>query len=131
MEQKSISEKKLKKLIDDVPDVNNPEEVCISYWQKIGNKLLYLEGWVDACLAGAGFPTIEEGSWDEKIDYIKKLTPEILERKAKERELKLIEGGFVEKTEEDFTEHLYGVTWGLYEKQESIPKWVNPNKKKE
>lgn len=119
MEPKSISEKKLKKLIDGVPDVDNPEKVCISYWQKVEGKLLYLEGWADACLAGTGFPSIEEGSWDDKIDYIKDLTPEILQRKAKERDLKFIEGGFIEKTDEDFPEHLYGVTWGLYEEEKS------------
>jgi len=122
-----IDEKRLQKLIDAVPDIGDPEETCISYWQKVGDKLLYLEGWADACLAGTGFPLMEEGETARKIAYIEDLTKEVLPRKAKERELKFLEGGFRETPD---AENLYGVTWGIYEKQKSIPKWVNPNKEK-
>ncbi len=102
----------LKKLIDEVPDVDDPSQ--INYWITVGDKEIYLEGWVDSCLAGTGFPPIEGGEWDQKIDYMKDLTPDILKRKAKERNLEFISGGFVEKTDEDYPEHLYGVTYGIY-----------------
>jgi hypothetical protein len=114
MEPKSISREKLQELIDKVPDVGAPEETCISYWQKIGDKFLYLEGWADACLAGTGFPPMEEGETARKITYMQDMTEEILPRKAKERELKLVEGGFIEMPDAD---NLYGVTWGIYEKE--------------
>jgi len=110
----SISEEKLQELIDDVPDVDDPSE--INYWEKVNDYQVYLEGWCDACLAGTGFPPIEEGMWDEKVEYIRDLTPGILDRKAKEKGLRLIKGGFKEKTDEDFPEHLYGVSYGIYEK---------------
>jgi hypothetical protein len=103
----------IKSLIDEVPDVDDPAE--INYWKKLDGKWVYLEGWCDECLAGTGFPPIEDGEWDAKVDYIRGFTKEILERKARERNLHLIKGGFYEKTDEDFPEHLYGVTWGLYE----------------
>lgn len=112
----------LKKLIDTVPDVDDPSK--INYWVTVGDKEIYLEGWADKCLAGTGFPPMEDGEWDAKIDYIKDLTPGILERKAKERGLEFISGGFVEKTDEDYPEHLYGVTYGIYRKKgrQQIPK---------
>jgi len=110
----SISEKKLQELIDDVPDVDDPSK--INYWIKETDYWGYLEGWSDACLTGTGFPPIEGGMWDEKVKYIRDLTPGILDRKAKEHGLRLIKGGFKEKTEEDFPEYLYGVTYGVYEK---------------
>ncbi|PKL78939.1 MAG: hypothetical protein CVV27_02640 [Candidatus Melainabacteria bacterium HGW-Melainabacteria-1] len=104
----------IKELIDEVPDVDDP--ASINYWKRLDHKWVYLEGWGDQCLAGTGFPPIEEGEWDAKVEYIRDLTPAILERKAVERNLRLVKGGFYEKTEEDYPEHLYGVTWGLYEK---------------
>lgn len=106
---------KLKELIDDVPDVDDPDE--INYWQAMDDKQVYLEGWSDQCLAGTGFPPIEGGEWDAKILYIRDLTPGILERKSKERNLELLYGGFYEKTDEDYTEHLYGVTYGVYRRK--------------
>lgn len=126
MEPKHISKEKLQKLIDAVPDIGDPEETCINYWQKVGDKMLYLEGWADACLAGTGFPLMEEGETARKIAYIEDLTKEVLPRKAKERGLTLLEGGFEELED---AESLYGVTWGVYEKQ-ATPKWVNPRKEK-
>jgi len=119
MDVKSIRKEKLQELINKVPDVGAPEETCISYWQKVQGRFVYLEGWADACLAGTGFPTMEEGETARKIAYIEDLTEEILPRKAKEKGLKLIEGGFIETPD---AENLYGVTWGVYER----PRWVGP-----
>lgn len=119
MDVKAINKKKLQELIDNVPDIGNPEETCISYWQTVGDKMIYLEGWADACLAGTGFPLMEEGETAKKIAYIEDLTEDLLPRKAKERGFKLIEGGFQETPD---AENLYGVTWGIYEKQGGTPK---------
>jgi len=102
------------KLIEDMPDTADPSE--INYWVTIGDKEVYLEGWSDECLAGTGFPTMERGGTAEKLTYIEDHTPLILSRKAKERGLKLIKGGFKELEEAD---NLYGVTWGIYAQQSS------------
>lgn len=113
LEVESIKSEDLLRLITAVPDIGDVEETCITYWQKFKGKMIYLEGWADACLAGTGFPLMEEGSTGEKIDYIKDLSKEILPRKAKERGFKLIEGGFYEMPD---ATNLYGVTWGIFEK---------------
>ena len=113
-----ISERKLQELIDEVPDVNDPDILC--YWVEVGDKMVYLEGWCDKCLISTGFPPIEEGNHEEKIAYIKDITEETLKRKAEERGLRLIRGGFVETIEAPhYTANLYGISYGIYEKQEA------------
>lgn len=102
----------LMELIKKVPDIDDPAR--INYWETLNGYSIYLEGWSDECLAGTGFPPIESGEWDEKVAYMEDLTPQILRDKAKEYGLELIGGGFIEKTEEDYPEHLYGVTYGVY-----------------
>lgn len=114
----SVIKEKLQELIEGVPDENDPD--VLSYWQKANDNEVYLEGWADLCLAGTGFPPMEEGETARKVAYIEDLTPEILQRKAKERGLKLIEGGFKETPD---AENLYGVTYGIYESSNpEIPK---------
>lgn len=101
-------------LILGVPDVNDPD--LINYWRQVGDKWIYLEGWADACLAGTGFPPMEEGGTSEKLAYMEDLTPRILEKRATDnsinRRLRLIRGGFRELEEAGY---LYGVTWGVYQ----------------
>lgn len=106
-----ITELKIRELIDQVPDEDDPD--ILSYWVEVDDKMVYLEGWSDKCLAGTGFPPMEEGEIARKVAYIEDLTPGILERKAKERGLRLLEGRFVETPYED---NLYGVSYGIYEK---------------
>jgi len=113
----SISKKKLKELIEGVPDENDPD--VINYWKDIGGgKLVYLEGWCDECLAGTGFPLMAEGGYEQKLAYIRDMTDIVLSRpeEIKEKGLKLLEGGFVETPD---AENLYGVTYGIYDKAES------------
>lgn len=110
-----ISKVKLRELIDEVPDVDDP--VAINYWREVNNYWVYLEGWIDSCLISTGFPPMERGEWDAKIDYMKDMTQITLAEKAKEYNLKLIKGGFVEN-EREFIQHLYGVTYGVYKKAE-------------
>ena len=110
---KGISGIKLRELIDEVPDVDDP--MAINYWRQVNDYWVYLEGWSDSCLVSTGFPPMERGEWDAKIDYMKDMTPIILAEKAKEYNRKLIKGGFVEN-EKEFIQYLYGVTYGIYEK---------------
>lgn len=106
-----ITMEEIKKLVDEVPDVNDPAK--INYWVAKDGILIYLEGWSDACLAGTGFPLMTEGGHESKIAYIKDLTPDILKKKAEEKDLRLIKGGFIET---ESATNLYGVTYGVYRK---------------
>lgn len=104
----------LGEIIRQVPDVN--DTVRINYWVRQGDDYIYLEGWCDKCLAGTGFP--RKGRLDdEKLEYIKGKTNEILVRKGKEHSLTLVRGGFVERPE---ATHLYGVTYGVFRKPKAI-----------
>jgi len=49
----------------------------------------------------------------EKLDYIKKKTPGSLEERAKKRGMTVQWSGFVPLSEK---EHLYGVSWAIFEK---------------
>lgn len=107
-------------LIEAVPDKNDTG--AINYWRDWGDRKVYLEGWIDKCLAGTGFPTMKYGEWDDKIEYMVKVGHRTLIEKQEERNRPfigpgrwpLIEGGFreFEAGEKDW---LYGVTWGVYE----------------
>lgn len=106
---REITTDEIRRLVDEVPDVDDPEE--INYWVERGDFVVYLEGWSDKCLAGTGFPPMEEGGTTRKLAYIRDLTPGILERKAEERGLTLVRGGFLERED---ASALYGVTYGVY-----------------
>lgn len=118
------------RLIEEVPDVNDSR--TINYWRDMGDKKVYLEGWIDKCLTSTGYPSIGEGEWQAKIDYMVRVGAKTLIQKQEEKErpigfyppghLNLIEGGFRE-FEAGENAWLYGVTWGVYEKP--LPKWVS------
>ena len=102
--------------LENVPDTSNPEN--INYWIKLDdNLLLYIEGWSDECLSGTGFPKIDEGGTEEKLNYIRDLTPKILKKKAEERNLRLITGDFYETSDKI---NLYGITYGIYNTNKKI-----------
>lgn len=103
----------IERFMNEVPDKN--DTMAINYWLDWGDKKVYLEGWIDKCLAGTGFPPMEGGEWDEKIQYMIRDTHRTLIEKERERGLNLIEGGFREFEAGDKA-WLYGVTWGVYEK---------------
>lgn len=120
-EEKAIVDR----LIEAIPDENNP--LTINYWRDMGDKMVYLEGWADECLAGTGFTDITVGGWRDKIEFMLKETKKVLIEKQEEGNrpldvlipkgrLNLIEGGFREfpAGERGF---LYGVTWGVYSLQ--------------
>lgn len=113
------------KFIEAVPDED--DSLAINYWVDMGDKKVYLEGWIDKCLAGTGYPPMEGGEWDSKIQYMIRNTRRTLPRIQEESErmadpaevgyghFTLIEGGFRE-FEGGTKDWLYGVTWGVYSK---------------
>lgn len=119
-----VSDEELERLINEVPDTTNTR--LISYWKKLNDERLYLEGWCDKCLMGTGFPPMEEGNHGRKIAYMEDMTEIILREKAKAKEnpwgieLKLVKGGFMELED---AEYLYGVTYGVYERADKSIPW--------
>lgn len=101
----------IQKLIEDVPDENDTG--LINYWKYLPrNRIVYLEGWCDKCLAGTGLPPMEGGEMAEKLDYIERGTKRALKEKQQEHpELEFIDGGFWECEDCD---NLYGVTYGVF-----------------
>lgn len=107
-------------LIEAVPDKNDTR--AINYWLDWGKKKVYLEGWIDQCLTGTGFPPMGGGDWDDKIEYMVRVGYRTLIEKQEERNRPfigpghwpLVEGGFREFEAGD-KDWLYGVTWGVYE----------------
>jgi len=73
---------------------------------------------------------MERGGTAEKIAYMEDMTEIILKEKANAREnpwgiaLKMVKGGFVERWED--TEHLYGVTYGVYVRADGEKWWPKP-----
>jgi len=109
------------RFINEVPDKNDTR--AINYWLDWGDRKVYLEGWIDKCLAGTGLPPMEGGEWDEKIQYMVRVTHRTLIEKQEEKNrplgmgpgfFRLVEGGFREFESGDKA-WLYGVTWGVYD----------------
>lgn len=129
---------KIDELIEDVPDENDTME--INYWVGFNGEFVYLEGWIDKCLAGTGFPEMEGGEWDKKVEYMVRVGGRTLIEKQEERNrprvgpgfFRLIEGGFREFEAGD-RDWLYGVTWGVYTKPEKtvVPEPVASEKRLE
>jgi len=94
-----------------VPDLPEPSKIMTEVQGR--DRVLWLEGWCDGCIAGKGFPPKGEGMLQEKLDHIKDLTPGFLKERAKERGMKVRWHGFLPLKEK---EYLYGVSWGIFEK---------------
>ncbi|MHA2462063.1 MAG: hypothetical protein ACXAEJ_12555 [Candidatus Thorarchaeota archaeon] len=88
-----------------VPDIPKPSEILAEIQDK--DRLLWLEGWCDGCIASKGFPPKGEGMLKEKLDYIKDLTPGFLEDRAKEKGMTVQWSGFLPLDDKEF---LYGKT---------------------
>ncbi|MFW9787544.1 MAG: hypothetical protein ACFFE2_10175 [Candidatus Thorarchaeota archaeon] len=95
-----------------VPDLPKPSEIFAEVQDK--DRLLWLEGWCDGCIAGKGFPPKGKGMLQEKLDYLRKLTPEILEERAKDRGMSVQWSGFLPLSDKEF---LYGISWGVFCKE--------------
>jgi hypothetical protein len=94
-----------------VPDLPKPSEIMAEIQDK--DRLLWLEGWCDGCIAGKGYPPKGEGMLQEKLDYLRVQTPGFLEERAKDRGMKVQWSGFLPLSDK---EHLYGVSWGIFQK---------------
>ena len=92
-----------------VPDLPRPSEIMAEIHDD--ERTLWLEGWCDGCIANRGFPPKGEGMLQEKLDYIRNLTPRFLEERAKERGMTVQWSGFIPLRNKKF---LYGVSWGIF-----------------
>lgn len=95
-----------------VPDLPKPSEIMAEI--QGNDQMLWLEGWCDGCIASEGFPPKGEGMLQEKLDYIRNLTPEFLEDRAKKSGMTLQWSGFIPLNDKEF---LYGVSWGIFRKE--------------
>ncbi|MFX1482530.1 MAG: hypothetical protein ACFFCP_04995 [Promethearchaeota archaeon] len=95
-----------------VPDLPKPSEIMAEIQGK--DRMLWLEGWCDGCIAGKGFPLKGEGMLKEKIDYLRDITPGFLEGRAKERGMTVQWSGFLPLRDKEF---LYGVSWAIFRKK--------------
>jgi len=95
-----------------VPDLPKPSEIMAEIEDK--DRLLWLEGWCDGCIADKGFPLKGEGMLQEKLEYIRNLTPGFLEDRAKERGMTVQWSGFLPLSDKEF---LYGVSWAIFKKE--------------
>ena len=94
-----------------VPDIPKPSEIMYVIEGK--DSVLWLEGWCDGCIADKGFPPKGKGMLQEKLDYIRGLTPGFMEMRAKKRGLVVHWSGFLPLTGK---KHLYGISWGVFRK---------------
>jgi len=94
-----------------VPDIPKPSEIIAEIQGP--DRLLWLEGWCDGCIASQGFPPKGEGMLQEKLDYIMDKTPWFLEERAKRRGMTVQWSGFVPLSDK---EHLYGVSWAIFQR---------------
>lgn len=92
-----------------VPDLPEPSEIMYEIEHK--DRVLWLEGWCDGCIASKGFPSKGEGMLQEKLDYLRELTPGFLEERAMKRGMKVEYSGFIPLDDKEF---LYGVSWAIF-----------------
>ena len=92
-----------------VPDIPEPSEIM--YEIKHKDKILWLEGWCDGCIASKGFPPKGEGMLQEKLDHIASITPGLLKERAEKKGMKVQYSGFLPLDDKKF---LYGVSWAIF-----------------
>ena len=95
-----------------VPDIPRPSEIIAKV--EAGDKILWLEGWCDGCIADRGFPPKGQGMLKEKLDYIREVTPGFLRQRAADRDMTVEWSGFIPLKGK---EHLYGVSWAVFTKK--------------
>ena len=95
-----------------VPDVPRPSELFAEIKGK--DRILWLEGWCDGCIASKRFPPKGQGMLKEKLDYIREITPRFLRQRAAERNMNVQWSGFIPLKDK---EHLYGVSWAVFKKK--------------
>jgi len=111
-----ISREDLLRALDNIPDKKDTR--IIVNWTRVGDRLIYTEGWSDGCIAGWGYPERnEEGAYEEFFDVAEGLTLETIRRKATDNPMKekleLLEGGWAGTPR---AKKLYGITYAIYRK---------------
>lgn len=96
-----------------VPDIPQPSEITAKIEAR--DKILWLEGWCDGCIAGRGFPPKGQGMLKEKLDYIRGVTPGFLRQRAADRDMTVEWSGFIPLNDK---KHLYGVSWAVFTKKQ-------------
>lgn len=108
----SSFESELNQIIDSVPDSDVPSE--ISFFDKIDDKIVYVEGWCDRCFSNYNVDTR-----DEKVKLAKDLTKKRLEEQPYLPQNKNLRGynlvgyEFVELPDNEVN---YCLSIGIYEK---------------
>lgn len=95
-----------------VPDIPRPSEITAEI--ENGDRTLWLEGWCDGCIADRGFPPKGQGMLEEKLGYIRDVTPRFLRQRAADRNMIVEWSGFIPLENK---EHLYGVSWAVFAKK--------------
>lgn len=95
-----------------VPDIPRPREIIAKIEGR--DRTLWLEGWCDGCIADKGFPPKGGGMLEEKLDYIRGVTPGFLRQRAADRDMTVEWSGFIPLKDK---EHLYGVSWAVFKKK--------------
>ena len=92
-----------------VPDIPKPSELFAEIRGK--DKVLWIEGWCDGCIASKGFPPKGKGMLQEKLNHIREITPKLLKQRAEEKNMDIIWSGFIPLENKEF---LYGVSWAVF-----------------
>ncbi|MHA1495557.1 MAG: hypothetical protein ACTSRQ_16260 [Candidatus Thorarchaeota archaeon] len=92
-----------------VPDIPKPSEIFAEIRGK--DRMLWIEGWCDGCIASEGFPSKNEGMLQEKLAYIREATPKFLRQRAEEKGMDIMWSGFIPLEDKEF---LYGVSWAVF-----------------
>ena len=95
-----------------VPDIPEPRKIFAEI--KGRDRILWLEGWCDGCIAEEGFPPKGQGMLKEKLDHINGITSGFLQRRAADRDMTVQWSGFLPLRDR---KHLYGVSWGIFRKK--------------
>jgi len=95
-----------------VPDIPRPSEIFTEIKGK--DRTLWLEGWCDGCIAGKGFPLKGQGMLDEKLNYIREITPDLLKNRATKRNMTIQWSGFIPLKDKKY---LYGISWAIFTKK--------------
>jgi len=95
-----------------VPDIPKPSELFAEIRGK--DRVLWIEGWCDGCIASKGFLPKGKGMLQEKLDYIREITPKFLKQRAEDKDMEIMWSGFIPLKDKEF---LYGVSWAVFTKR--------------
>ena len=111
-----ITKAQILEALGKLPDVADTAKIVD--WVQIDDKLLYIEGWSDECIAGWNYPKrADEDAYETFFEVGERLTLKTLLRKQKpsdnpfHKRFKLLEGGWLGTPN---AKKLFGITYGIY-----------------